>query len=189
MAQGMPDNVWICQTEDEVMGIVKDNRLAVVKLGARWCGPCKTSHPAYYKLAAGYAGFKNIAFLSVDIDDNPMYNEKISAVPAFIFYLDGNQRDDVMQLGADMTAVEAVVTELVAHINSVSSSERQAPPQTAVPPHAAVPGRTLLEEARPGYATSGSGGYGHTAGGYATHTDEFEQSAQQVPRMGSYTRH
>ena len=147
MAQNIPDNVWICRTSDEVDKIVSDNRLAVVKLGARWCGPCKTSSPAYHALAAEYDGFKNISFMSVDIDDNPMYNEKIAAVPAFVFYVDGIEKEELMQLGADMKPVREVILSIVEQINGEQSVEQ--PPRTLLTENER-PGRTMLTESQTG---------------------------------------
>lgn len=113
MQASIPDNVWICRTSDEVEKIVADHQIVVVKLGATWCGPCKVVAPIYQQWAGQFTGNPRIAFLSVDIDQNPMYNEEIAAVPAFLFYINQKLRPDLMQLGADMQPVKEIVQECI----------------------------------------------------------------------------
>lgn len=196
MQQGIPDNVWICRTPDEVERIVKDNRLSLVKLGATWCGPCKAASSAYMQLAADYHKFPNIAFMSVDIDQNPMYNEKISAVPAFVFYVDGKIQPDLMQLGADMQSVRGVVENVIQELNRGGKEVPETQQIGAqVPLNRTILGseyegvtdtpiqrREVAQKDPHGYQTNRQ----HRRSGYATHSD----SSQDLPgpRMSSYTR-
>ncbi len=116
MQASIQDNVWICRTSGEVDKIVGDHPIVIVKLGATWCGPCKVVAPMYQQFAGMFYNDSRIAFLSVDIDQNPMYNEEISAVPAFLFYINGTLRSDLMQLGADLQPVKDLAHELLSSL-------------------------------------------------------------------------
>lgn len=126
--QAIPDNVWICETKDEVLKIVDDNRIVIVKLGAEWCGPCREAHIPYRHLAAQYMGMRGIAFLDVDIDKNDMYNEEITAVPVFLFYVDKERDDSLMLMGGGKAGVRDVgqkLNEILQELSKKSAPEEK----------------------------------------------------------------
>jgi len=79
----------------------------VLKFGAKWCGPCVKTAPAFDALAVKY---EHINFVSIDVDKHRplMRIHKISSIPRFDVY--GRGGSLVKQIvGADMSAVEEAI--------------------------------------------------------------------------------
>ncbi|KAK9238279.1 PITH domain-containing protein [Lipomyces kononenkoae] len=77
--------------------------LAVIDFNAVWCGPCKTIAPHFEKFPAKYP---NVAFASVDIDQNKdiASQYEITAVPTFLFL---NKGEEVARVrGANLQQLE-----------------------------------------------------------------------------------
>lgn len=55
---------------EEINTKSKEQRVIVVKFGAKWCGPCNRSEPDYQNMRKDYNG-KPIDFYSVDIENPP----------------------------------------------------------------------------------------------------------------------
>lgn len=64
--------------------------ICALKFGAVWCAPCKTLEPKLQKMEAE---FPNIAFYSVNVDDDPGLAKqyKIRSVPTVILLRDGQE--------------------------------------------------------------------------------------------------
>lgn len=62
----------------------------LVKLGAEWCGPCKRQQDVLDKMLHSDK-YKDIKFVSVDIDDAPLTAQKLAirSVPSLLFYKEG----------------------------------------------------------------------------------------------------
>jgi thioredoxin 1 len=72
----------------------------MVKFTAQWCGPCKNIGPFYQTMAEKHSN--NIRFLEVDIDSSDLItkHENIESIPLFIFYHDGQKKQNLSVLGA-----------------------------------------------------------------------------------------
>ena len=71
-----------------------NNGIYAIKFWAPWCGPCKIIERAVYKLEEE---FKNIGFLSVDIDQVPALakNYKIKSIPTILLIENGKVIKDI----------------------------------------------------------------------------------------------
>ncbi|MBQ5367241.1 MAG: thioredoxin family protein [Thermoguttaceae bacterium] len=70
---------------------VKDHEIAVVKMGATWCPPCKKLSPELEKMA-GYFQTENVAFADIDVDkfDEIAREMKVGTIPFTAVYYNGN---------------------------------------------------------------------------------------------------
>jgi thioredoxin len=66
----------------------------VIKFHAAWCGPCRMYAPAFDRVASNHS---DIAFQSVDIDENPQFAEEygVRGVPTTVMIKDGKEVDRV----------------------------------------------------------------------------------------------
>jgi thiol-disulfide isomerase/thioredoxin len=64
-----PDFTFITVQEEEVMLSDLRGKLVYIDVWATWCGPCIAEHPHWNKMMEEYKD-KDIAFVSVSIDDN-----------------------------------------------------------------------------------------------------------------------
>ena len=71
---------------------LKCSRVVVVKAEAEWCEPCKVLAPKYEELAASCANIAGgFAFFTDDVDkENSPHAAKVTAVPTFFVYTDGD---------------------------------------------------------------------------------------------------
>ena len=68
--------------------LLKTGKIVVVKCWAPWCQPCLMIANDYEKLAAKNS---NIIFCNDNIDNEESYHrDKVTAVPTFYFYANGN---------------------------------------------------------------------------------------------------
>ncbi|KAJ2647726.1 glycerol ether metabolic process [Coemansia sp. RSA 1250] len=87
--------------------LVKMQDKAVVDFNASWCGSCKTMKPVFDNLAHKN---KDIAFLSVDVDENSDLAQEygITSMPTFKFIDHGKVVDEVV--GANKANLEKTMT-------------------------------------------------------------------------------
>lgn len=85
----------------------------VVDFFATWCGPCKAIAPIVEKLSDSVTSVK---FYKVDVDElaSVAADNGISAMPTFLFYKDGQKRDDLTVRGADRNRIENAVAGISA---------------------------------------------------------------------------
>lgn len=85
--------------------ILKKNPNVIVRFTASWCKPCKEIEPYFNSLGEK---FKNIIFLSVDVDDNNDVFEKYEgfSVPLFLSFKFGNVTERFS--GADKSKLNAM---------------------------------------------------------------------------------
>ena len=83
---------------------IKNNARVVIDFHATWCGPCQAVEPKFDEMSRKYT---KIAFFKVDVDDASDIAEEcgISAMPTFIFYVNGAAQGDPI-LGANTAAIE-----------------------------------------------------------------------------------
>jgi len=85
---------------EEILG---KNPKVAVDFMATWCGPCRLISPVFKQLSEQ---FKDIVFVSVDVDKVPAVAQKYSvrAMPTFMMFKDGEKCDDIM--GANKVGLE-----------------------------------------------------------------------------------
>ena len=67
---------------------IKNNDLVLVDFWAEWCGPCKSMHPIFTRLAKKY---KQIRFARVNVDNaqNIAMKYGVQSIPTFIMFKNG----------------------------------------------------------------------------------------------------
>ena len=79
--------------------LIKDNTCIIIKISAKWCGPCKNKDflKSYHELKDNYSTITNIKFIELDIDDDSdiiddknYYNIEVLKVPTFFVSKNGN---------------------------------------------------------------------------------------------------
>lgn len=94
---------------DQFQSYLKSSEALVVYFTAVWCGPCQAIAPIVEQL---YSKFANVEILKVDLDSNKQLasQNKISAVPTFIFYHKGKEINRVQ--GANVQKISEGVQKL-----------------------------------------------------------------------------
>ena len=72
-----------------------DSGLVAVKFTAKWCGPCRKQQPTIEKIEQE---FKNVQFISIDIDEVPDFNSKykVKSIPLLILFKDGVEKKRIV---------------------------------------------------------------------------------------------
>ncbi|XP_062849418.1 thioredoxin [Trichomycterus rosablanca] len=81
------------------------NKLVVMNFTATWCGPCKIICPIY-KAISENPEYKNVVFLTVDVDDAECVASycEIKCMPTFQFFMNGKKIDEFS--GANQAELE-----------------------------------------------------------------------------------
>ena len=76
--------------------VLSSEKLTVVDFWAEWCGPCRAIGPVIDELSKEYDGKVNVG--KVNVDENPSLSSKynIRAIPALLFFKNGQLRDQVI---------------------------------------------------------------------------------------------
>lgn len=80
-------------TSDNFKDFVLDAKIALVKFGAEWCGPCKAMEPILDELAAEYDGRANICVADVEQCPDLAAQFRIRNVPTTLFFKSGELKD------------------------------------------------------------------------------------------------
>jgi len=75
--------------------VTQDDKPVVVDFWAEWCGPCKMISPLLDEIAREKAGSVKIAKVNVDENQSLSLKYNIRAIPALLFFKNGQLRDQV----------------------------------------------------------------------------------------------
>jgi thioredoxin 1 len=76
--------------------LTQDEKPLVVDFWAEWCGPCKMIAPLLDEVAREKAGAVKIAKVNVDENQSLSSKYNIRAIPALLFFKNGQLRDQVI---------------------------------------------------------------------------------------------
>jgi thiol-disulfide isomerase/thioredoxin len=88
---------------------VNQQKLVLIKIGAGWCGPCKSIAPKFAAMAQQYNPTGKCILVDLDIDEVPM--QDVNAVPHFKFFYGGKIVHT--EASGDIVAVEQKLRELL----------------------------------------------------------------------------
>jgi thioredoxin 1 len=75
--------------------VTQDDKPVIVDFWAEWCGPCKMIAPLLDEIAREKAGAVKIAKVNVDESQSLSLKYNIRAIPALLFFKNGQLRDQV----------------------------------------------------------------------------------------------
>ena len=73
----------------------QDDKPVIVDFWAEWCGPCKMISPLLDEIAREKAGSVKVAKVNVDENQSLSLKYNIRAIPALLFFKNGQLRDQV----------------------------------------------------------------------------------------------
>jgi thioredoxin 1 len=75
--------------------LTQDDKPLIVDFWAEWCGPCKMISPLLDEIAREKAGSVKVAKVNVDENQSLSLKYNIRAIPALLFFKNGQLRDQV----------------------------------------------------------------------------------------------
>jgi thioredoxin 1 len=75
--------------------VTQSDKPVVVDFWAEWCGPCKMIAPLLDEVAREKAGAVKIGKVNVDENQSLSFKYNIRAIPALLFFKNGQVRDQV----------------------------------------------------------------------------------------------
>ena len=75
--------------------VTQDDKPVIVDFWAEWCGPCKMIAPLLDEIAREKAGSLKVAKVNVDENQSLSLKYNIRAIPALLFFKNGQLRDQV----------------------------------------------------------------------------------------------
>ena len=75
--------------------LTQDDKPVIVDFWAEWCGPCKMISPLLDEIAREKAGSVKVAKVNVDENQSLSRKYNIRAIPALLFFKNGQLRDQV----------------------------------------------------------------------------------------------
>jgi thioredoxin 1 len=75
--------------------VTQDDKPVIVDFWAEWCGPCKMIAPLLDEVAREKAGAVKVAKVNVDENQSLSLKYNIRAIPALLFFKNGQLRDQV----------------------------------------------------------------------------------------------
>ena len=122
--QGMQENVSKqhvvkpLDTFKQLKDSLKKHRVVVVDVWAKWCQPCVLLKPRFEALAMKFKDSPYFDFFTDDIDnENSPHANKVTAVPSFFIYTDGDLQPKKHFQG-DLDKVETLVNRLAHRLHT-----------------------------------------------------------------------
>jgi thioredoxin 1 len=75
--------------------LTQDDKPLIVDFWAEWCGPCKMISPLLDEIAREKAGSVKVAKVNIDENQSLSLKYNIRAIPALLFFKNGQLRDQV----------------------------------------------------------------------------------------------
>jgi thioredoxin 1 len=75
--------------------LTQDDKPVIVDFWAEWCGPCKMIAPLLDEIAREKAGSLKVAKVNVDENQSLSLKYNIRAIPALLFFKNGQLRDQI----------------------------------------------------------------------------------------------
>jgi thioredoxin len=75
--------------------VIQNGGAVIVDFWAEWCGPCKMIVPLLDEIAREKAGVVKVAKVNVDESQSLSFKYNIRAIPALLFFKNGQLRDQV----------------------------------------------------------------------------------------------
>ena len=75
--------------------VTQSDKPVIVDFWAEWCGPCKMIAPVLDEIAREKAGTVKVAKVNVDQSQSLSFKYNIRAIPALLFFKNGQLRDQV----------------------------------------------------------------------------------------------
>ncbi|MEM5811923.1 MAG: thioredoxin [Candidatus Aenigmatarchaeota archaeon] len=74
---------------EELLDLVKKNKMVVVDIYADWCYPCKILSPIIEEVSKEY---KNIKFVKINVDENTEIAQlyDVKSIPTLLYFQNGN---------------------------------------------------------------------------------------------------
>jgi thioredoxin 1 len=91
--------------------LTQDDKPVIVDFWAEWCGPCKMIAPLLDEIAREKAGAVKVAKVNVDENQSLSFKYNIRAIPALLFFKNGQLRDQVTGVTSKkdlLTRIEAL---------------------------------------------------------------------------------
>src|SRR3989441_12100387 len=88
-------NVVILSNGNFDQEVTKSETPVLVDFWAEWCGPCKMIAPLLDEVAREKAGAVKVAKVNVDENQSLSFKYNIRAIPALLFFKNGQLRDQV----------------------------------------------------------------------------------------------
>jgi len=76
--------------------VTQSDQTVLVDFWAPWCGPCKMIAPLLDEIATEKAGIVKVAKVNVDDNQNLSVKYNVRAIPALLFFKNGQLRDQVV---------------------------------------------------------------------------------------------
>ena len=116
--QGMQQHTKPLQHIKQLKASLKKHRVVVVDAWAKWCQPCVQLKPRFEALAMKYKDSPFFEFFTDDIDEeNSPHVNKVTAVPSFFVYTDGDLQHKKHFQG-DLDKLEILVNRLAHRLHT-----------------------------------------------------------------------